>query len=81
MSEDVKWDDLVEKFSESVGKEKAKELVEKAAENTSGGKKNEYTKDEATELLDEIKELDDSTTYVNIAANTMKTNLNTEGTL
>jgi hypothetical protein len=78
---EVEWDELVEKFSESIGEEKAEDLVEKAAEEAELRKKNDYTKDEAVQLLKAVTDLDDSTTYTNIAANSMQTNLNTEGHL
>ena len=78
---EVEWDELVEKFSESIGEQKAEDLVEKAADESGVRKKNSYSKDEAIELLDAVSDLEDTTTYTNIAANSMQTNLNTEGHL
>lgn len=78
---EVEWEDLVEKFSQSVGREKAEELIEDAVTDSGAGKKNAYSKDEVLDIADAIKELDDSTTYVKIAANTLKAQIRTSGTV
>lgn len=76
----VKWEELVKKFSQSVGRKKSEELVEKAVKETGAGKKNIYSKEEVLEIAEAIKDLEDSTIYVDIAANTLKTNVRTSGT-
>lgn len=81
MSESAEWEEIVEGFSESLGREKSEELVTKAARKSGVNKKSSYDEEEAMELLNEISSLDDSTTYLKIAANSMKTNLRTKGTI
>lgn len=78
MASELEWEDLVGRFAESVGKKKAEELVEEAVEKADLKKKNLYSANEVMEIADNMKDLDDATTYVNIAANTLKTDMVSE---
>lgn len=81
MEEAAEWEGFVDNFSESLGREKSEEIVEKAVKKAQVGKKNSYSKEEAVKILDEVSNIDESTSYLKIAANSMKTNLRTTGSL
>lgn len=73
----VEWDTLVSQFASTVGKEKAEAMVEDAVNDCGFGKKGEYTDEEGLAIADAIHEQDDATTYIRIAANTLKTKIQT----
>ncbi len=73
----VEWDTLVGQFASTVGKEKAESMVSDAVNDCGFGKKGSYSEDEALEIADAIHDSDDATTYIRIAANTLKTKVQT----
>lgn len=75
MSEMINLDEIVNAFKDSVGEGKAKEFVTTAAKRTGIGKKQQYKKQEAIEIADEISEIEDVSAFVRTSASTLKTRI------
>jgi glutathionylspermidine synthase len=74
----VKTQNLTDAFSDNVGQERAAELVEEAAREAGLRTKRQYSKDEAMEIATQITDLEDTSTFVRISANTLKTRLRSD---
>ncbi|MFB6204779.1 MAG: hypothetical protein ABEJ75_03985 [Candidatus Nanohaloarchaea archaeon] len=71
----VSKDELVGAFSESIGEEKATEIVEESAKDVGVGIQNQYEEEDAIQVLEYINDRDDVTSYVRISANSLMTRL------
>jgi len=78
ISQTIQAKEIVDAFKDSVGEGKAKEVVDEAARSAGVGPKRQYEKQEALELADEISNLDDTTSFVRVAASTLKTRIRAE---
>lgn len=71
----IQTQQLTDAFSDNVGRERAQELVDEAARSAGLRQKRQYSKDEAMDIVSEVTELEDTSTFVRISANTLKTRL------
>jgi hypothetical protein len=69
---------LVKAFSDSIGKHKARSLIQDAAREAGVHLRSEMTDEKAVKILEEISEMDDATAYMHIAANTLSTEIKSE---
>lgn len=71
----VRSRELVDAFSDSVGTQRAREIVTAAAEECGVGNKTRFSEDEAVSIAEHIGEADDVPTFVSVSAQTLKTRI------
>jgi len=77
MSEQIRIQQIVDAFKDSIGEGKADEFVKTAAANAGVDDKRRYTEQEALEIADEISELEEVSSFVRTSAMTLKTRIRT----
>lgn len=68
---------IVKAFATSVGQEKARDIVDDAAQAADVDTSSPLSEDEAVALLRAVSDVDGTTSYVRIAANTLLTRIQT----
>jgi hypothetical protein len=73
-------DTIIDAMEDSLGEGKAQEVFQQASKQTGLARQDELSKEEALDIVTEIAELDDVSTFVEVSANTLKTRIHS-GTL
>ena len=71
----IQSQELVDAFSDSLGRGKAEDVIETAAREAGVAGQRRYSEDEALEIADSISDLEDVSSFVRVSANTLKTRI------
>lgn len=73
----IAQEQLVEAFSDCVGREKARTVIDEIAQEVGPDTNGTFTEEQALEISARIANQDDATPYIRTAANTLQTRIQT----